>query len=201
MGYGHEKGNSVQGSIKGFFFDLDGTLIDTAEANYIAYSEAINNVCGVQVSRQEFRKTNGMVYKDFLALLVPNITDAKIEQISVYKKDAYVKQLDKTTPNTFLLNFLKNMAENYVTVLVTTAKKDNAAAVLARYGLNGMFNYTIFGDDVKNMKPNPEAYMKALELSNLNPKEVIAFEDSNAGIMAAQKAGIPTIHIRSFNEN
>ena len=108
MGYGHEKGNSVQGSIKGFFFDLDGTLIDTAEANYIAYSEAINNVCGVQVSRQEFRKTNGMVYKDFLALLVPNITDAKIEQISVYKKDAYVKQLDKTTPNTFLLNFLKS---------------------------------------------------------------------------------------------
>ena len=51
-------------------------------------------------------------------------------------------------------------------------------------------------DQVVMAKPNPEAYLKALELSGLHSYEVLAFEDSISGIQAAKAAGIQVLKIK-----
>lgn len=188
----------VRQNIKGFFFDLDGTLIDTEAANYQAYKQAIINVCGIKITKSQYGKTHGMVYSDFLPQLVPTITKYEIEEVSKQKKELYREQMHLTKPNIFLIEFLKRMADDYTTILVTTAKTVNAKTVLKKHNINDLFDFMVFGDDVKNMKPDPEAYKLALKLSNLEKDEVIAFEDSTVGINAAHSAGISTIHIRSF---
>lgn len=185
-------------TIKGFFFDLDGTLVDTIDANYHAYKEAILQVCAVEISMEQYKDTHGMVYKDFLPIFVPKISKDDIEKVSLLKKEAYARQMHLTKPNAFLIDFLRRMAEDYVTVLVTTAKRANAERVLVEHEIDTCFNYMVFGDDVKKMKPNPEAYINALKMTGLGEDEVIAFEDSQVGIKAANNAGIATIHIRSF---
>ena len=198
MGANYQTGCCMPRTIKGFFFDLDGTLIDTEEANYQAYKQAINNVCGIKITKLQYRQTHGMVYSKFLPILIPNISLEEIEKISMKKKEIYRAQVHLTKPNIFLIEFLKRMADDYITVLVTTAKKDNAKIVLEKHKITELFDYMVFGDDVNNMKPNPEAYNIALKLCSLNEDEVIAFEDSSVGISAAHSAGISTIHIRSF---
>lgn len=184
--------------IKGLFFDLDGTLVNTYEADFLAYRDAIEEVMGVSVEREAFMATNGMEMRQKLAVLVPGFTTEQANQIAAGKKKHYKNHLHATVPNDSLLAFLADMAEHHVTALVTTAKQQNAEAVLEKYGISNLFDIKIFGDGVANPKPHPESYLKALEISGLPADEVLAFEDSESGIESAHAAGIKTIHVRSF---
>lgn len=185
-------------TIKGFFFDLDGTLVNTYDADYFAYRDAIKDVVGVDIDKESFAKTHGQEAKQKLELLAPGLSDEGVEQVRRAKKAHYPKYLQHTIPNGTLINFLRDMAKHHKTAIVTTAKSHNAEAVLEAHGITDLFDIKVYGDDVKHAKPHPESYTIALERSGLEAGEVIAFEDSQSGIEAAQAAGIATIHIRSF---
>lgn len=53
-------------------------------------------------------------------------------------------------------------------------------------------------EDVKVSKPSPECYELALKICNIKPSEALAFEDSQPGVEAAEKAGIPVITVSDF---
>lgn len=185
-------------TIKGFFFDLDGTLVNTYEADFLAYRDAIEEVTGTRVKRDDFMTTNGMEMREKLRILTPSIKPDQIDAVAVGKKKHYKKYLHLTIPNETLISFLSDMAQDHVVALVTTAKRHNAEAVIEAHGIAKYFSVCVYGDEVSNSKPHPESYLRALERTGLASEEVLAFEDSKSGIDAAHAAGIRTIHIRSF---
>ncbi len=185
-------------TIRGFFFDLDGTLVNTYEADYLAYRDAIQEAIGVEVARADFEKTHGQELRDKLKVLAPGFTEADFEKIAAGKKRHYRKYLHVTKMNPTLVAFLQDVAQHHKTVLVTTAKRQNALAVLEAHGIKGLFSEMVFGDDVSKPKPDPEAYQIGLKKTGLSPDEVIAFEDSESGLRAAAAAGVSAIHVRSF---
>lgn len=188
-------------TIKGFFFDLDGTLVDTHEANYHAYREAIKDVRDVEPGEElKQRIVKGESSKQFLPGIIEDLSDEEVAQINDKKKEIYPNYLHHSTLNEYLSNFLSQLSEHYQTVLVTTAKRDNALAVIRHHGIEGLFSDMIFGEDVSQMKPAPDAYLLALEKTGLSADEVIVFEDSASGLKAAEAAGIKAIHIRSFEK-
>jgi len=184
--------------IRGFFFDLDGTLVNTYEADYLAYRDAIEEIVGVRIGQDAFAKTHGQEMKAKLALLVPDISPTAVPQIAAAKKKHYQKYLELTVVNETLVRFMSECAEHSVLALVTTAKRDNALAVLQAHDLERYFTHMVFGEDVKASKPDPESYLLALSRSGLASDEVIAFEDSESGIEAARAAGIAVIHVEAF---
>lgn len=191
-----EKSN---GAIKGFFFDLDGTLVNTHEANYRAYKQAIYEVTNNKPDeRLRAYIRTGESSGGFLPKLVPGISDDDMDAINSRKKEVYPDHLHVSELNVYLSTFLRQMSEHYVTALVTTAKKENAEAVLRAHDISSLFTFKVFGHDVRNMKPDPEAYLTALKRANLRADEVIAFEDSEKGLAAANAAGIRVVHIRNF---
>lgn len=185
-------------TIKGFFFDLDGTLVNTYEADYLAYRDAIEEVTGIRVDRDDFMKTNGMEMREKLRTLTPGIDPEQIPLVAAGKKKHYKKYLHLTIPNETLINFMADMASDHAMALVTTAKRQNAEAVIEAHGIAKYFSVCVYGDEVSNSKPHPESYLLALQRSGLAAEEVLAFEDSKSGVDAAHSAGIKTIHIRSF---
>jgi HAD superfamily hydrolase (TIGR01509 family) len=186
-------------AVKGFFFDLDGTLVDTHEANYLAYHHAVKFITSVELDEKlKLSIKSGENSNSFLPKLLPNTHSNVIDQINIKKKELYPQFLEKSVINDYLAGFLRQMSDYYVTALVTTAKKPNALAVLRAHDLEKYFSFMIFGDDVTSMKPDPEAYNLALKHSSLKASEVIAFEDSEKGIQAARAANINTIHIKKF---
>ena len=52
-----------------------------------------------------------------------------------------------------------------------------------------IFDVIVSGENFTKGKPDPEIYLKTIELLNIDPKEIIAIEDSNSGIKAAHQAG------------
>lgn len=185
--------------IKGFFFDLDGTLVDTYEADFMAYRDAIKEITGKTVSREDFYKTNGYEMREKLKMLgFTKLGEDDILRIAAGKKAHYRKYLHLTRPNKSLFDFLESNARDHTVVLVTTAKEQNARLVLEAHGIIQHFTHLVFGDQVVRPKPHPEAYLKALTETGLKPEEVVAFEDSESGIESAAAAGISVIRIRDF---
>ena len=71
----------------------------------------------------------------------------------------------------------------------------NARTILEKVNLRSKFNAIVDGNNVKKAKPNPEVFVKAAELLKVDPKECVVFEDSVAGIQAANIAGMISIGI------
>lgn len=184
--------------IKGFFFDLDGTLVNTYKADYLAYRDAIQEVLGITVGQADFDSTHGQELHQKLDLLAPGTSGEDIKKIAAAKRRHYPKYLDTTIPNEELISFLANFSEHHAMAIVTTAKRENALNVLKKHKLEKYFSHAVFGDEVTHPKPHPESYLLALERSGLKPEEVLAFEDTASGIAAAEAAGVAVVHVRKF---
>lgn len=186
--------------IKALFFDFDGTLVDTHEANHLAYKQAIEDVTGIELVSTELNSLirQGMSSRDFLPKVLPNATSEIIDAINTRKKDTYKAFISLVVPNTYLIEFARKMAKTCTIALVTTAKKANAETVLSEYKLRDIFDFCIFGDEVTMMKPDPEAYLIALERSGVEASEALVFEDSDKGAKAAEAAGISVIRVGDF---
>ena len=183
--------------IRGLLFDLDGTLVDTHQANFEAYRRALAD-CGVVLSHEAFMEVVGHQAMTFLPMLAPGLSQDEYRQITERKAVYYKEVIHLSVANTALIKFLDDAGGKNRTALVTSAKRGNAENVLQHHGLTDKFDLIITSDDVATSKPSPEPYLLALEKLGLKPEEAIAFEDSAVGVQAAEAAGIAVVPIGNY---
>jgi beta-phosphoglucomutase-like phosphatase (HAD superfamily) len=84
--------------------------------------------------------------------------------------------------------------------IVTTTTRSNVDALLATHlgkGWESAFAAVVCAEQAPRKKPDPQAYLLALEALQLAPQEAVAMEDAPAGVAAAKAAGVPVIITRS----
>ncbi|RZU33039.1 HAD family hydrolase [Blastococcus saxobsidens] len=185
------------GSVQALLFDLDGTLVDTREANYLAYRDAFAE-SGHELTIEQFATTWGRDSRDFIPDLLPGIGSSGVDVIRAAKSRLYAEQLHRTTANEALIAFLRLVAPSHRTALVSTAKSGNGRQILAAHGLTELFDVVVWGDEVVRSKPDPEGYLRALELLGADARASLAFEDSETGRQAALAAGLLVLEVPHF---
>ena len=185
------------GTVRGLLFDLDGTLVDTREANYLAYRDAFAE-SGYELTAEQFATTWGRDSRDFIPDLLPGIAQEGVDTIRAAKSRLYAEQLHRTAGNEALIAFLRLVAPTHRTALVSTAKSGNGRQILAAHGLTSLFDVVVWGDDVERSKPHPEGYLRALELLGVDAADSLAFEDSATGRKAALAAGLTVLEVPAF---
>jgi beta-phosphoglucomutase-like phosphatase (HAD superfamily) len=182
--------------LRALLFDLDGTLIDSAEANHAAYSRALLEF-GVRIEPDAVaRAAAGRQWRDFLPAL---LRDAGVERdpeaIASRKGQLYRAAVGELRVNVALLALASSVGPELRTALVTTASGESVRAILHHPDLSHAFDHVVTGDDVTRHKPDPEAYLLALERLQLDPRECLAFEDSDVGVASAEAAGIAVVRV------
>ena len=89
---------------------------------------------------------------------------------------------------------MKFLKENNQPIALGSASK-NARPILEKTGLLSYFDAVVDGNDVTNAKPDPEVFLMAAKLLNIKPEDSIVFEDSVAGVQAANIGKMTSIGI------
>jgi beta-phosphoglucomutase len=181
------------------FFDLDGTLLFTEKANFLAYNSALGEF-GKQIKRQEFGLINGRDSREFLSKIFPDLSENYIHEIRVLKQTRYSQYFSEVARNEYLIELIKANPEKTIS-LVTNGKSKNTFEIIKYFDLEKLFNYVITGDDVSIGKPDSAIYLKALQVNGIESFKALAFEDSPEGVISARGAGIEVIRVPRLKQN
>ncbi|MCI6001709.1 MAG: class IV adenylate cyclase [Tenericutes bacterium] len=194
-----------QNKLSAILFDLDGTLIDSEQKFFESFRHVISLRYNYNISYDEYEsfelKQNA---KLIINLKNKGIIDER-ESDEIIMRDVYLeyekKFMDLLDKNEVSLNFelLKQLKNKGLRLaLVSTSRKKFIDMLLAKLNIENLFEIVISREDVKNLKPSPDAYIMALNQLNISSDCCIAFEDSERGIVASKKANIKTIQVNDF---
>jgi beta-phosphoglucomutase len=185
---------------KAFIFDLDGVIVDTAKYHYLAWQKIANEL-NIEFTHEhnELLKGVSRVRSLDIILELGKVTASQEDKDRwlVQKNEDYLTYLvdmneSEILPGVFrILQFLK---DNNQPIALGSASK-NARPILEKTGLLPYFDAVVDGNDVTNAKPDPEVFLMAAKLLNITPENAIVFEDSVAGVQAANIGNMTSIGI------
>jgi len=185
---------------KAFIFDLDGVIVDTAKYHFLAWKKLANSI-GVDFTETQNEQLKGVSrvksLEKILAWGNKSISEDEFMELMALKNDDYLSYINKMDENEILpdvTKILDFLIQNNQPIALGSASK-NAREILKKVNLFKKFDTIVDGNDVTKAKPNPEVFLKAAKQLNCLPKDCIVFEDSLAGVKAANIASMISIGI------
>jgi len=186
--------------IKGFIFDLDGVITDTAEYHYLAWKKLSDEV-GWAFDREVNEKLRGVSRMDSIGIIRDHnqatIEEDALVSMATKKNDYYVGLLNQMTTDDYLpgakelLTALQN--EGFKIALGSASK--NAGIVLDKLQATAFFDVIGDGHSVAKSKPAPDIFLFGAKALGLQPEECVVYEDAESGIDAAKTGGFHNVGI------
>lgn len=173
-------------------FDFNGTLSDDEPLLYEVYAELFAEHGRPLTERQYLDELAGNTEEEIIRRWLGRVDDELIaDRIARYVDRA----ADGRTVYDDVRAAVRYAAERVPVGLVSAATRDEIDPVLGAAGIDGLFTIVVSAADVANGKPHPEPYERAARLLGLPPAEVVAFEDTEAGVASAKAAGMRVVAV------
>jgi beta-phosphoglucomutase len=185
---------------KAFIFDLDGVIVDTAKYHFLAWQKLANQL-GIEFTHEHNEELKGVSRVRSLDLILElgniNASQEDKNKWLLQKNEEYLTYLVDMDEREILpgilkvLEFLKSKNQH---ITLGSASK-NARPILEKTKTLHFFDAIVDGNDVTNAKPDPEVFLRAAKLVGVANENAIVFEDSVAGIQAANLANMISVGI------
>ena len=185
---------------KAFIFDLDGVIVDTAKYHFLAWQKIASDL-GIEFTPEHNEELKGVsrVRSLDIILKLGNIQaseENKNKWLTKKNEDylAYIEHMDDSEILPGVVAILEYIKEKKQLIALGSASK-NARPILEKVNILHLFDAIVDGNDVTNAKPDPEVFLRAAKLLNATNENSMVFEDSVAGIQAANIANMTSIGI------
>lgn len=186
--------------IRGFLFDLDGVLVDTAQYHFLAWQRMAAEL-GIHFGEAENEQLKGVSRAESLNRILAwggkSISDAEKQHWMTLKNEWYLELVRGMPADDYLPGaheFLRASRAAGIKVALGSASK-NAPLILERLGWIPLFDALVDGNVVTASKPDPEVFLEGARRLGLKPEECVVFEDSEAGVEAARRGGMKVVGI------
>jgi len=180
--------------LKGIFFDLDGTVIDTNDLILTSFKYVFKKHLKLEVEDSEIIQYFGEPLSYTLSKYSKDKVDFLIEKYVEYSlsiHDEYTKKFHGVEEG---LKKLK--AKGFKLAVVTSKRRNTALRGLRLFDLEKYFDVIVTPEDTENHKPHGEPVLKACEVLNLLPKQVLMVGDSHNDILCGKNAGSKTCLVK-----
>ncbi|MGO4817805.1 beta-phosphoglucomutase [Flavobacterium sp. W22_SRS_FP1] len=185
---------------KAFIFDLDGVIVDTARYHYLAWQKIAAELnINFTLEHNELLKGVSRVRSLDIILELGKVEASQEDKNRwLVQKNAeylsYLVDMDQSEVLPGVIGMLKFLKEKNQAIALGSASK-NARPILEKTGIMQYFDVIVDGNDVTNAKPDPEVFLIAAKLLGAKPEDAIVFEDSVAGVQAANIGNMTSIGI------
>ncbi len=184
--------------IQALVFDFDGLIIDTESAIIEAWKDAYE-LCRIEFPAPRFNAIVGHAdipfdpwadFKDLDDLPMP------ANELKKHIDQSILREVEAKPLLPGILESIKAAKERKLPIgVASNSKHDWVDSHLKRLGLFDQFDAIRCRDDVEHPKPSPDVYLSLLDFFDMKGENVLAFEDSSTGVLAAKKAGLHCVAI------
>ena len=191
--------------IKLIVFDLDGVLVEAKEIHYNTLNQALREI-GEQyvISEAEHLSTyDGLKTNQKLDMLTKNkgLPKDVHEKVWNRKQHLTIEAISQLKPNPHLIIVFKRLRDmGYKLVVASNSIRRSVLVMLSKIGIIEYMDLIISNEDVKNSKPHPEMYWKAMSMMGCLPEETLIVEDSPHGLLAASRSRANVLRVDNPND-
>ena len=188
--------------IKAVIFDLDGVLIDSEPLHCKADTRLLREL-GADPPANYFDRFTGWTDAAMWEAIKTDYHLTKsIDQLMKMQVPIKLNLLQegdyKAIPG--IAELLEEIKTAHLPIAIASSSpKIFIEAVVEKIGIKQYFKILISGEEIERSKPEPDIFLKAALLLNVNPSECLVVEDSKSGTIAAKKAGMKCIGYQNFN--
>lgn len=180
-------------------WDMDGTLVDTAELHYCAWAALAADI-GQPFTRADFTATFGKRNPEIIRELFGTHTSAAdIDDLGWRKEEMY--RTAARAQGVALLPGARTLLEGlhnarFKQAIGSSAPRGNLDLILQLTGIERFFDAVVSMEDTERGKPDPQVFLIAAGKLNVPPQRCLVFEDAPAGVQAAKAGGMKCIAVR-----
>ena len=184
--------------IKGFIFDLDGVITDTAEYHYKSWKKLAEEE-ELFFNREVNEQLRGVSRMDSLDIILDGkeMPDKQKKEWTDRKNSYYQDYLEEITKADILddmeTKLMKLKADGYKLAVGSSSR--NARKVLKHLQITDIFDTIADGNSVENAKPAPDLFLHAAKNLGLEPEECVVLEDAESGVEAALAANMKAVGV------
>lgn len=186
-------------------FDFDGVILDVKDVHFDCLNQAIREIAGEQyvISLSDHHSVfDGKKTKDKLAILSkrgmpPNLATP----IWNKKQELTLKAFASIQENRELRDLLSKLQKDgFLLACCSNSISASLFQALNNCGVLDFFDSVISNENVKNAKPHPEMYWRAMSSFGVLPEDTLIIEDSPTGILAAKRAGAKVLRVANSHD-
>jgi beta-phosphoglucomutase len=180
-------------------WDVDGTLVDTAELHFAAWVDLAGAI-GRPFTRADFAATFGRRNPEIIrALFDPGASDAAVADLGERKEQVYRDAARRQ--GVALLPGVKELLDGlralgWKQAVGSSAPRANLELILDLTGTREYFDAVVAAEDTTRGKPDPQVFLAAAEKLGTPPRRCVVFEDAVAGVQAAKAGGMKCVAVR-----
>lgn len=183
------------GNFRAYLFDLDGTVADTMPGHYRAWTAALA-VHGAELPEALFYHWGGVPPLRVAEMLNERFGYSLDPAALMADKEArFLAGVGDIQPVASVLAHVVEANGRIPLAIVSGSPRANVEQTLATLGLADRFTITVCAEDYTKGKPHPEPFLKAAALLGVSPADCLVFEDADAGIAAAEAAGMQWVRV------
>ncbi|MDF9408663.1 MAG: Fructose-1-phosphate phosphatase YqaB [Pelotomaculum sp. PtaB.Bin013] len=182
-------------------FDMDGTIFDTerlAIKLYIEASQLLGTPLGLDILEKSIGLNAVATEKLMKETYGEDYPYGKVKEKFLQLKFAHIDQFGLPIKEGVKEVFRKLRENNVPMALATSTDRDLTEKYLGISGLNKYFQVIVCGNEVAKSKPEPEIFLKAVDLLGSEASKCIVLEDSENGLLAASRAGTIPVLIKDI---
>lgn len=181
----------IPSNIKAIIFDYDGVLGDSTAFNTYACKQSAK-MCGIDLEQSVYERCapGGATIHDIASCIMthygkPNMVKEYITYKKTFDLD-YVKEVE-ILPGA--RDLVSSLSVAYPLAVNTGTRHFLVDSFLQKYRLTKHLKAVVAAEDILCGKPDPESYLLAARLLNINPHDCLVVEDGISGVVSAKKAG------------
>ncbi len=186
----------MSNKIQAVIWDMDGVILDSAEAHLLAWHRmALED--GLPFTDTQFWATFGQRNDEIIQHLWGPLSPETMQDMAD-RKEHYFREAVRTTA-TALPGAIELLSElhtaRYPQALASSAPVANIELISEVLGLNRYLDALVSGETVPRGKPAPDIFLKAAATLGVAPSVSLVIEDAVAGVEAAHAAGMRCIAV------